>query len=313
MKFNKFEIITTTEVEELLAYNLNELGIDGVEIVNHTGLSDEDKERMFIDILPEERDDGISILRFFVEADESIEKYKSIIECELNRLSEFFNVGEKKIVISETDDSEWKDRWKEFFKPFYIDDLLITPTWIEPEKEEKYMIKIDPGSAFGTGLHETTRLCLRALKRYLKNGNTLLDIGCGSGILSIYAAKYGASEVVGIDIDENAVKVSEENFKINQLSKFNYQLFCGNIIEDRNIDEKIGYGKYDIIVANLLAEIVCLMAEKFIPHLKHDGVLITSGILSEKEDKVKETLKSVGFNSFEVIEDGEWVSIVAKR
>lgn len=313
MKFYKFEVITTTEVEELLAYNLNELGIEGVEIINKTGLSDEDKRKMFIDITPTFDDDGISILRFFVSEDQDIENYKIIVENEMARLSDFFNVGEKKIVITEVDDTDWMDRWKEHFKPFYIDDILITPTWIEQNEDAKYMLKIDPGSAFGTGLHETTRLCLRALRKYLESDFEVLDIGCGSGILSIFAAKYGAKNVVGIDIDENAIKVSGENFEINNIDKYKYDLYCGNIIEDRKLDSEIGYGKYDIIVANLLAEIICAMSDCFSPHLKRDGILITSGILAEKEDMVKNHLIKSGFNQFDVIEDGEWISIIAKR
>lgn len=313
MKYIKIEVITTTQVEELLAYNLNEQGIDGVEIINNTGLTDEDKKSMFIDILPHYYDDGKSILRFFIENKSEIEKYYDIVNQEIEKLRPYFNVGDAIITSAEVDDSQWKDRWKEFFKPFYIDDIYISPTWINDEVKTDKIIKIDPGCAFGTGLHETTRLCIRQLRKLVKPDVKVLDIGCGSAILSIVANKFGASEVTAIDIDENAINVSKENFEINGISKTSYNLFVGNIIEDVDLNNNIGYGKYDIIVANLLSEIIVLMAEKFLPHIKNDGCLITSGILKEKEKMVIDALKNVGFNHFTCDYDGDWVGILARR
>lgn len=313
MEYIKFEIFTTTDVEELLAYNLNEAGIEGVEIINNTGLTDEDKESMFIDILPVLKDDGNSVLRFFIPADYDIDKYKKIVQEEIERLSEFFNVGSAKISTSYANDEDWKDKWKEHFKPFYIDDILVTPTWITPDDNSDIIIRIDPGSAFGTGLHETTRLCVRGLNKHIKSGMKVFDIGCGSAILSIVAVKLGASNVVAVDIDENAVVTAKENFDINDISENIYELYTGNIIDDNNLSNKIGREKYDIIVANLLAEIVIAMADKFMFHLKPEGVLITSGILEEKKERVVTALKSVGFSKFEIIKDGDWVSVEARR
>lgn len=312
MRFTRFEVVTSTQVEELLAYNINEAGIEGVEIVNKTGLTKEDKERMFIDILPVLEDDGVSILRFFISETENVDKVKNLVKNEIERLSEFFDVGEGKILTSPADDNDWKDKWKEFFKPFYIDDIYITPTWIDEKKDEKLSIRIDPGAAFGTGLHETTRLCLRGLKKHIDNTTEILDIGCGSGILSILADKLGAKRIVAVDIDENATRITEENFKINNLNKEKYQIYTGDMITDENLCDIVGYKRYDVIVANLLAEIVVAMSGRFLPHLKKGGVLIASGILAEKEDKVKKALRNSGFIDFEVLEDGEWISIIAR-
>lgn len=311
MKFTRFTIVTTTEVEELLAYNINEMGLEGVEIVNQTGLTEQEQEQMFVDILPEVEDDGRSILQCYLPEGEDPDVVERQIAQELTRLKEFFDIGEATIVRANVDDADWKDRWKEHFKPFYIEDILICPSWITPPAHSGPLIRIDPGGAFGTGLHETTRLCMKALRYYVKGDDLVLDVGCGSGILSILAEKLGASEVVAVDIDPEAVRISEENFVNNNVK--HYDLHQGNLIDDQNLAATIGYGRYDVIVANLLAEIVVKMSECFLPHLKRDGMLITSGILEEKVPMVMMALQEHGFHSFETMVDGEWVAIIAKR
>ncbi|MDO5695533.1 MAG: 50S ribosomal protein L11 methyltransferase [Eubacteriales bacterium] len=313
MKFTRFEIRTTTEAEEILAYNLNEMGIEGVEIINRTGLSEADRQRIFADILPEETDDGISVLRFFVPEGADIRATEQMVVAEVTRLREFFDVGAGTLTMSEADDTSWKDKWKEHFKPFTVADILVTPTWIEPPPHDGPVIRIDPGTAFGTGLHDTTQLCLCALRKNIHPGCEVLDIGCGSGILSIAALKSGANQVTAVDIDPEAIRVCKENFGVNEVGKKAYRLFQGNLIEDRVLAEEVGFGRYDLITANLLAEIIEEMAGCFLPHLKRDGRLIVSGILAEKEDRVIDALKQYGFKRFESTYAGDWVGITAKR
>lgn len=317
MKWTRYRIKTTTEAAELVIAMLVENGIDGVEIEDNVGISEEDRKRMFIDFLPVlPIDEGVSYLSFYVEDASNEAEFMPAIKAGLEELRDFIDVGEGSIVKSETEDKDWINNWKEFFKAFEVDGIVIKPTWEEtkPEYEGKMMIEIDPGIAFGTGLHETTQLCMKQLKRYVKPDTRILDIGCGSGILSIIALKLGAESAVGIDIDENATVATRENLETNNLPLDKCEVITGNILEDDSIRERIGYECYDIVAANILADVLLPLTPLVSAHLKKGGLYITSGIIDTKETEVKAAIEATGeFEIVEITRQKDWSSITARK
>lgn len=316
MKWNKFTIETTTQAEDFISAMLNELGINGTEIEDNVPLSEEEQKGMFIDFPPELPEDrGISRVSFYVE--ESLDD-KTILEKVMLGLEEqrqFVDIGAGTITSSQTEDIDWINNWKKFFKSFYIDDILIKPTWeaLKKEDEDKFLIEIDPGVSFGTGKHETTQLCIRELRKYLKKGDRVLDVGCGSGILSIVAMKLGATHVVGTDLDENCMTSTADNMKVNHLDSSLGAFYVGNLIDDKKLQETVGEGCYDIVVANILADVIIPMAPVIPARLKKEGIFITSGIIDFKENEVKEAIEAAGLSIVEINHQGEWVNITAKK
>lgn len=315
MKWDKYTIKTTTQAEDFVCGMLMEIGITSIEIEDNVPLSQEDKEKMYIDILPElPPDEGIGYVSFYLEEGEESITLMTQIRDGMNGLREFVDVGEGIVMSSQTEDVDWINNWKEFFKPFEIDDIIIKPTWESVENlENKLVIEIDPGTAFGTGKHETTQLCIGQLRRYINAETKLLDVGCGSGILSIISLKLGAAHVVGIDIDENAVIATEENMVVNNIKKTDYTVYAGNLIADEELQDKIGYEKYDVVVANILADIIIPLTPVVPRHLKHNGIYITSGIINTKEKDVAKAIEQAGLELVEVIQQGDWISIVARK
>lgn len=317
MKWNKFTLSTTTEAVDLISNLFDEIGIEGIEIEDHVPLSEADTKGMFIDILPDVGpDDGTAKVSFYLEDLSDLERILREIEEGLDDLSQFVDVGERTITTSETEDKDWINNWKEFFKPFTVDDILIKPTWeaIPEEHKDKLLIQIDPGTAFGTGMHETTQLCIRQLRKYVNGQSRILDVGTGSGILGIAAIKLGAPEVFGTDLDENAIVAVGENLEANGISGEQFEVVQGNIIDDKEIQDRVGYECYDIVVANILADVIIMLQKEIPVHLKHGGIFITSGIINMKEEAVKEALAAN--EELEIIEttyQGEWVSITARR
>ena len=317
MKWNKFRLKTTTEAEDIVSSMLMDLGIQGVEIEDKIPLTQSDKEQMFVDILPQtEADDGVAYLSFYLEPEEDKEKILSDVRKELEEMSAYVNVGECLIEESETEDVDWVNNWKQYFHQFYVDDVLIIPSWeeVKPEDEDKMIIHIDPGTAFGTGMHETTQLCIRQIRKYVTENTKILDVGCGSGILGMLALKFGAKYSVGTDLDPCAIDATHENMEVNGISKDRYEVMIGNIIDDKEVQDKVGYEKYDIVVANILADVIIMLVKEIPVHLKKGGYFITSGIINTKEQAVKEALASNP--ELEIIEttyQGEWVSITARR
>lgn len=317
MKWNKFTLSTTTEAVDLISNLFDEIGIEGIEIEDHVPLSEADTKGMFIDILPDMGpDDGKAKVSFYLEDLSDLERILREIEEGLDDLSQFVDVGERTITTSETEDKDWINNWKEFFKPFTVDDILIKPTWetIPEEHKDKLLIQIDPGTAFGTGMHETTQLCIRQLRKYVNGQSRILDVGTGSGILGIAAIKLGAPEAFGTDLDENAITAVGENLEANGISPEQFKVVQGNIIDDKEIQDQVGYECYDIVVANILADVIIMLQKEIPVHLKHGGIFITSGIINMKEEAVKEALAAN--EELEIIEttyQGEWVSITARR
>lgn len=316
MKWDKYTVKTLTDAEDVLSATLAELGVEGVQIEDKVPLSQEDKERMFIDILPQlPPDDGVAYVSFFLESGKDHTQLIAQIKEELEELRTFMDIGEASIEESTTEDIDWMNNWKEFFKPFTVDDIYIKPTW-EPAGEEaqgRMVIEIDPGTAFGTGKHETTQLCIRQLDKYVTDGCRVLDVGCGSGILSIVAARLGAQSVSGIDVDEAAVKASEENCAVNHISKDVCRFRTGNIIEDRQLQQEAAENQADIVVANILADIIIPLTPHVPACLKEGGIYISSGIINTKEEDVTRAVLEAGFELVEVTRQGDWVSVTARK
>ena len=316
MKWNKFRLTTTTEAEDIVSSMLMDLGIQGVEIEDKVPLTQSDKEQMFVDILPEtEADDGVAYLSFYLEEDEDKEKVLADVRAELQDMASYLNVGACTIEESQTEDVDWVNNWKQYFHQFYVDDILIIPSWeeVKPEDSDKMVIHIDPGTAFGTGMHETTQLCIRQIRKYTTPETTILDVGCGSGILGMLALKFGAKYSVGTDLDPCAIEATYENMEVNGINKDMYEVMIGNIIDDKDVQDKVGYGKYDIVVANILADVLVALTPVIVDQLKDGGIYITSGIIDDKEETVLEAVKAAGLEVLEVTYQGEWVSVTARK
>lgn len=316
MKWNKFRLKTTTESEDLVSSMLMDLGIQGIEIEDKIPLTQSDKEQMFVDILPEiAADDGVAYISFYLEEDEDKEAVLAQVKAELEEMSSYANVGECSIEESQTEDVDWVNNWKQYFHQFYVDDVLIIPSWeeVKPEDEDKMIIHIDPGTAFGTGMHETTQLCIRQIRKYVTPDTTILDVGCGSGILGMLALKFGAKYSVGTDLDPCAIDATHENMEVNGIAKEQYEVMIGNIIDDKAIQDRVGYEKYEMVAANILADVLVPLTPVIVNQLKSGGIYITSGIIEAKEETVVEAVKKAGLTVLEINHQGEWVSVTARK
>ena len=316
MKWNKFTLKTRSEVEDIVISTLADVGIEGVEIQDKQPLTESDKQQMFVDIMPDiPDDDGIAYLNFYLDVDEDKEKVLADVRAALAEMQEFLDLGECTITESETEDKDWINNWKQYFKQFYVDDILIIPSWeeVKPEDQDKMIIHIDPGTAFGTGMHETTQLCIRQLKKYVTKDTELLDVGTGSGILSIIALKLGARHAVGTDLDPCAVPAVEENKEVHGIPVEACDMMIGNIIDDKEVQDRVGYEKYDIVTANILADVLVPLTPVIVHQMKPGAVYITSGILDVKEEVVKEAVVAAGLEVVEVTHQGEWVSVTARK
>ena len=345
MIWKRFSIETTVETEELLAEFLDELGFPGAEIQDSQPLTEEEMKQMYVDVPLIPEDDG-------ERTKERIEKLKAEVTAELSRLSEFMSVGTGEITVSETtDDSTWQDNWKNYYQPFRLgEDILISPAWIEDldVRPEDKVVKIASVTAFGTGTHETTKLCIKNLRKYLRDGQSVFDVGCGSGILAILSVLLGAGFVHGLDIDPQAVLSSRENAEANGLSEDRISFSCGNLLAGNVIgamteEEKEEYKKasmgsgiaavnpvqlvdlslgepdtveastYDIVVANILADVIIPLASVVPDYLVPGGLFISSGIMEDRSEDVQAALLSAGFEILEVEYMGEWTAIVARK
>ncbi len=320
MKWKKFTVKTITDAEDIIISTLYDIGLEGAQIEDKIPLTPLEKEQMFVDILPDgPEDDGIAYLSFFVEESEDnqvdTEEVVSNIKRELDDLRQFMDVGEGSVLVSETEDIDWINNWKQYFHQFYIDDLLVIPSWeeVKEEDKDKKILHIDPGTAFGTGMHETTQLCIRQLKKYITPETELLDVGTGSGILAIISLMYGIHHAVGTDLDPCAVEAVRENMEVNHISPESFDMMIGNIITDKAVQDKVGYEKYDIVVANILADVLVPLTPVIINQLKPGAVYITSGIINDKEQVVRDAVTAAGLEILEVTYQGEWVSVTARK
>ena len=327
MKWKKFRIKTRTEAEDIIISTLYDIGLEGAQIEDNVPLTALEKEQMFVDILPQmAEDDGTAYLSFFVEETEdgglllngepkTEEDILKAVKEELDGLRDFMDIGDGSIAVDETEDIDWINNWKQYFKQFYVDDILIIPSWEEVKEEDKdrMIIHIDPGTAFGTGMHETTQLCIRQLKKYVTEDTEMLDVGTGSGILSIVALKLGAKHAVGTDLDPCAVPAVEENKEANEIPVQDFDMMIGNIIDDKEVQDAVGYEKYDIVAANILADVLVPLTPVIVNQMKKGGIYITSGIIDQKEETVVKAVKDAGLEVLEVTYQGEWVSVTARK
>lgn len=316
MKWNKITLEIREEVEDIVISTLADIGLEGAEIQDKQPLSEQDKKQMFVDILPDmPEDDGVAYLNFYLDEDEDVNAMLEKVKAELKELRMFVDIGSGMITLSQTEDKDWINNWKQYFKQFYVDDILIIPSWEEVKEEDKdrMIIHIDPGTAFGTGMHETTQLCIRQLKKYVTSETELLDVGTGSGILSIVALKLGAKHAVGTDLDPCAVPAVEENKEANEIPVEAFDMMIGNIIDDKEVQDKVGYEKYDIVVANILADVLVPLTPVILNQMKKGGIYITSGIIDDKEETVVNAVKAAGLEVLEVTHQGEWVSVTARK
>lgn len=272
---------------------------------------------MFVDILPEgPSDDGVAYISFYLEPEQDNEAILKAVREGLEEIKSWgVDIGAATICDSQTEDKDWINNWKEYFHQFYVDDILIKPSWeeVKPEDREKLLIQIDPGTAFGTGMHETTQLCIRQIRKYVTSETVMLDVGTGSGILSIAAIKLGASYALGTDLDPCAISATRENMEVNGITEEQFGVMIGNIIDDEEVQKAAGYEKYDIVVANILAEVLVPLTPVIVNQMKKGGLYITSGIIDEKEETVVRAVKEAGLEVLEVTHQGEWVSVTARR
>lgn len=317
MKWNKHRIKTTVEAEDIICSMLMDLGIEGFEIEDNQPLTKEELEAMYVDIGPEiPEDDGVAYISFYLEDEQESEKLLEQVREALGEMRSYVEVGEGTIEDSTTKDVDWINNWKQYFHQFTIGDVLVIPSWedVEPEYEDKMVVRIDPGTAFGTGMHDTTQLCIKQIEKLLVKDDTILDVGCGSGILGMLALKFGAKYSVGTDLDPCAIDATYENMSVNGIEKEQYKVIAGNIIDTKAIQDEVGYNKYNIVVANILTEVLVPLTPVIKEVLVEGGLFITSGIINcnGKEELMVKTLNELGFEIIEITYQGEWVSITAK-
>ena len=325
MKWTKLRIKTKTAAEDMIISSLYDIGLEGAQIEDKQPLTENEKKQMFVDIMLDiPDDDGEAFLSFFIEQleGETIEEHtmrveKMIADAKdvLDDLSQWMDIGEGTIEISETEDKDWINNWKEFFHQFYVDDLLVIPSWeeVKPEDKDKMILHIDPGTAFGTGMHETTQLCIRQLKKYVNADTELLDVGTGSGILGILSIMFGGKHAMGTDLDPCAPPAVLDNMTTNNIPADKFEIIIGNIIDDKAVQDKVGYDKYDIVVANILADVLVPLTPVIVNQMKKDAIYITSGIINDKEQTVKEAVLGAGLTIIDTTYQGEWVCITAKK
>ena len=313
MKWNRFTIKTKTEAEDVIISALADVGVEGVEIQDKQPLTETDKEQMFVDIMPEgPADDGIAYLNFYLEEDTETAPVLERVRAVLEEVRGYMDIGEGTITESQTEDKDWINNWKEYFHQFYVDDILIVPSWeeVKEEDKDKMILHIDPGTAFGTGMHETTQLVIRQLKKFVTKDTQMLDVGTGSGILGIVALKLGAAHVVGTDLDPCAIPAVADNKEANDIKDETFDMLIGNIIDDKEVQDTVGYEKYDIVTANILADVLVPLTPVIVNQMKKGAYYITSGILDVKEEVVVKAVKDAGL---QVTHQGEWVSVTARK
>ena len=329
MKWMRFRVRTTADAEDILISSMQDIGLYGAQIEDHVPLTAAEKEQMFVDIMPEEpADDGSAVLSFYVEETEdgklvledgekTPEEVRGEMENVIRELRAYSDaIGDGTVTIEETEDIDWVNNWKQFFHQFWIDDVLVIPSWEKPaetDREPALTFHIDPGTAFGTGAHETTQLCIREIRKYLSKDTEILDVGTGSGILSILSLMLGAKSAVGTDLDPCAAPAIAENLEANGVDAERFEVILGNLIDDPKVQDEVGYDRYDIVVANILPNVLIPLTPAAVRAVKPGGVFITSGILEGKEESVAEAMKKEGLQIVDITAQGEWRCVTGRK
>lgn len=329
MKWMRFRVRTTADAEDILISSMQDIGLCGAQIEDHVPLTAAEKEQMFVDIMPEEpADDGSAVLSFYVEETEdgkllledgekTPEEVRGEMENVIRELREYSDaIGDGTVTIEETEDIDWVNNWKQFFHQFWIDDVLVIPSWEKPAETDRkpaLTFHIDPGTAFGTGAHETTQLCIREIRKYLSKDTEILDVGTGSGILSILSLMLGAKSAVGTDLDPCAAPAIAENLEANGVDAERFEVILGNLIDDPKVQDEVGYDRYDIVVANILPNVLIPLTPAAVRAVKPGGVFITSGILEGKEESVAEAMKKEGLQIVDITAQGEWRCVTGRK
>ncbi len=329
MKWMRFRVRTTAEAEDILISAMQDIGLCGAQIEDHVPLTAAEKEQMFVDIMPEEpAGDDSAVLSFYVEEtedgrlilqdqEEKPEEIRRKMEEQIRDLRRYSDtIGDGTVTIEETEDIDWVNNWKQFFHQFWIDDILVIPSWEKPQmtdREPSLTFHIDPGTAFGTGAHETTQLCIREIRKYLTKDTEILDVGTGSGILSILSLMLGAKSAVGTDLDPCAAPAIAENLEANGVEADRFEVILGNLIDDPKVQEEVGQNRYDIVVANILPDVLIPLTPAAVRAVKPGGVFITSGILEGKEESVAQAMRAAGLQIEEITAQGEWRCVTGRK
>ncbi len=322
MDWIKLSISTTTEGIESVCAVLMEQGVSGVEIDDATDFhnfleNNRDKWDYVDDELIKAHESG-SFVSFYVTDDADGKETVSMVKdalCVLKSQDEKNEYGTLEISGTNMKEEDWSENWKQYFKPLNVGDkILILPEWETIDTPtDRTVFTVNPGMSFGTGAHHTTQLCIKAVEKHLKNGMTVLDLGCGSGILSIISLLLGAEHATAVDIDENAVKIAVENAEKNNIDLTKYRTMAGNVTCDKELFEKISDRKYDIVLANIVADVIIGIRDIVPEFLKEDGIFITSGIIEERLDDVKSAYNDSNFKPISEEHQGDWVSLVYKK
>lgn len=325
MKWESFTIETKAAAEDFISAALASLGIQGVEIRDNVPLTKEEAHGMFIDtgddegksLMPKLPDSDAAQVIFYLDPEkDDIPAILQQVQKALEELKLTTDIGSAAISQSETEDKDWINNWKKYWHTFTIGNLVIKPTWetVPENLQGRPVLSMDPGTAFGTGSHETTRMVIRELEQAVKGGELVLDVGCGSGILSLTALLFGADHAVGTDLDPNAKTAFMENAAINHFTPDRYDIVLGDIVTDKAAADEIGYERYDIVCANILHDVLIPMSAVIDRHMKPGALLFTSGIIEAKEQAVREAIEAnPHLQVLETYHDGEWVSITAKK